>query len=186
MRSVSERVARADEHDIAESVRDHLDAPEDEGAHQDFTELAVRLDQLEELIAFDLDDLTGSGGLDLGQAPSSGEDGDLSAELAGPVDDDDLAAGRDVAAQSFRDVPRAVDRELAIDDDEDSCRLRAGVDEDIARADRAAAAVFRDALDLSRAERGIEGVRRQDGRCGGGLPRIRAGHAETFMTGPGW
>src|ERR1044072_4932081 len=48
---------RTDDHDVADSLRDQLDATQDECAHQDLAELVVSLYQGDERVAFDFDPL---------------------------------------------------------------------------------------------------------------------------------
>ena len=50
-------VHRADEDDVAEAVRDQLDAAQDERAHQDLAELGVGLHQRQQVFAIELDHL---------------------------------------------------------------------------------------------------------------------------------
>ena len=88
----------ADQHDVTDVPRDHLDAPQNEGAHHDLAQIAVRLYQREQVVAIDLEHLTRLGGADLDEPTASGEDADLAIELPGPVHDDHFfhPGGRDI------------------------------------------------------------------------------------------
>ncbi len=151
------RVARADENDIAEAVRDHLDSPEDERAHHDLTQLAVRLHELEQMVAFDLDHLAGLRGADLDEAAASRQDTDLAIELSRPEHDDHLGLTRLVAGGAD-DVRGPDHRQLAIGHDEEPGGLFTGVNEHLVFPDPASLAMLGDALDLRVVQRGVEGV----------------------------
>ena len=47
-------MTRADEHDVAEPVRDQLHPAQDEGAHEDLAQLAVGLHQRQQVLAIQL------------------------------------------------------------------------------------------------------------------------------------
>ena len=61
MRSVPAQWFEPMQHDVAEAVRDQLDAAQDEGAHQDLAQLAVGLHQRQQVLAIELDHLAGLG-----------------------------------------------------------------------------------------------------------------------------
>ncbi len=80
---------RADEHDVAEPVRDQLHAAQDEGAHEDLAQLAVGLHERQQLLAVQLDHLARRADARLDERAPAREHVDLAGELARSVDRDE-------------------------------------------------------------------------------------------------
>ncbi len=143
---------------------EQLDAPQDEGAHEDFAQLAVALHQGEQVIARQLDDLAGLADAVADQARAAREDRDFAGEFAGLMPGDErLAVAR--LAQDF-DRPREHDEERA-------GRI-ARLEQDFSGASASAVAVRRNAVDLGRREH------RED------LLTTRPGQREAFRSGRRW
>ena len=58
---------RADDHDVADVAVDQFHAPQDERAHEDRAQLAVGLDQCQQVVASEFDDLAVGARPDLGE-----------------------------------------------------------------------------------------------------------------------
>ena len=98
-------VDRADHDDVAESLGQELDAPQDEGAHEDLAQLGVRLDEGQQARVVQLDDFAGLAHPRLHERRPPGQQVDLPGELSRPerpqqdgglgrrLDDLDLAFG---------------------------------------------------------------------------------------------
>ena len=84
----SRAMVRADEHDVAEAVRDQLHPAQDEGAHDDLAQLAVGLHQRQQVLAIQLDHFTRCTDACPDQRAPAGEHVDLAGELARSMDRD--------------------------------------------------------------------------------------------------
>ncbi len=165
------RVHRSDEHDIADPARDELHSPQDEGPHQDLTELRVGLHQRHQLFAMQLDHRARLAHTDPEERAPARDHVDLAGELTGPVDDD--------GGLSRAGPPDNLD--LTRRHDEERHGLVARLDEHLAGTGRALAPVRCDARDLFRRQRRKDVVgarqRRHQGRGGVGhdlRPHTRA------------
>src|SRR5437773_3637125 len=118
----SRAVCRADEHDISVAAGDQLEAAQNERAHQDLTELSVRLNDREQRVAIELDDFPWLADADLNEDWSAGEHGAFAAEHARSERDDELLDA----------VRRPDDLDAASDDDEHAHRRLAGLEQDFA------------------------------------------------------
>ncbi len=133
----------ADQHDVAEALVDQVDAPQDEGAHQDLAELGVRLHQRKQRITAELHRFARLGDLGAYQRAAPRQQGDLAGELARPERMDQRVAldGR----------PDDVDPTLQ---HHEECGVgRAGLEQPLALRNRAHPAVPPRAPDLRGRER---------------------------------
>src|SRR5437870_2329851 len=85
---------RPDEHDIAKSMREQLDAPEDVRAHDDLTQLTVGLHEVEKIATVDFDHFGRTRGPEPHEPATADEHVDFAGELSGMVDRDEVFAGR--------------------------------------------------------------------------------------------
>ena len=146
-------VRRADEHDVAFTTREQLDAAQNERAHENLTQLAVRLDDPEQPIALDLDDLARRDRTNARQARAAGQHRRLAGEHSRPDGHD----------QSLAVSSHAQGVETSVANDEHARHRLAGFDEHLAWLRVANAAAHREAVDLLRRQRGIDviGPRRE-------------------------
>ena len=159
------------EDDVSESLRDQLDSPEDERAHQDLAQLLVGLDEAQKIPSVDLDDLGGRDGADRAEAPPARQHVGFARELTRAKRRDDALGAR----------ARLADIELALGDDEKRARLLAGFDEGFSGCNRSRASVPGEPRDLFRREGG-ENVLRTRRR---GRRWTRGGRAHASVIGPG-
>ena len=76
------RITRADEDDVADSMRDELDTSKNERAHDNVAQLAVGLQQIEQLFPFELDYFTGFARANACQSAPAGEQIHFASKLA--------------------------------------------------------------------------------------------------------
>src|SRR5207249_11723889 len=81
---------RSENHDVADAAGDQLHAPQHEGAHEDRAQLAVGLDEGQQLVATDFDDFAVRSRPDLGEPPAARQHGRLAGKHPGAERDDDL------------------------------------------------------------------------------------------------
>ena len=86
-------MGRSEHDDIAEVVRDQLDAAEHERPHEDLAQLGVCLHQRQQLLARELDHLTGCDRAQPRHRPAAGDHRRLAGELTRPMRDDECPGG---------------------------------------------------------------------------------------------
>ena len=136
---------RPQDHDVADAAGDQFHPAQDEGAHEEFAQLAVGLDQREQVIATHFDDLTGHPGPDLGEPAAARQDGHFPREHPRAERDHDLLGGR-----------RADDVDPPGRDHEESHRALPRLHQHLARLDMAQSPVRGDARELRRRQHRIE------------------------------
>lgn len=70
-------------------MRDNLNSPEDERAHQNVAQLAVGLDKRQDIVALEIDHFAVITRADAGEAAPAGENIHFAGELAGPKSDNE-------------------------------------------------------------------------------------------------
>src|SRR5258706_13941727 len=140
------RKHRTEDQDIAEALVEEHGSAEDEGAHQDRAQLRIGLDEGEQSVSRHLDHLAWRRRANGGERPPSSEQVELAAERARTIRRDELFT---VARWTHHG-------ELSLGDDEERGLLLARLEDHLAGLQRAKAAVFRDARDLSGRQRGPE------------------------------
>src|SRR5439155_13934572 len=146
---------RSEDHDVADAAGDQLHAPQDEGAHEDRAQLAVGLDEGQQLVATDFDDFAVRSRPDLGEPAAARQHGRLAGKHPGAERDDDLLGGR-----------WADDVDPAREDDEEPRRLLTRLHQHLALLDVAPAPVRADPGDLRRRQHRVQPVRTWPGRWG--------------------
>src|SRR2546430_3492723 len=76
-------MSRAEHDDIADSTGNQLYPAQDEGPQKDFAQLAVALDQRQQVVATDFDDFAGCSRPDLGEGSTPREHGSFAGEHSG-------------------------------------------------------------------------------------------------------
>jgi hypothetical protein len=135
-------VIGAEEHDVSETLGDELHAAQDERPHQDAAELGIGLEQVQAVVAVDLDDLPFGRGSHADQRAPPGEEADLARELAGPQ----------VGHELLGAFGHPHDLDAAGHDDEHPGPLGVPVQKHIADPHGHATSVRREPLHLSRTE----------------------------------
>jgi hypothetical protein len=138
------RIARAEENDVSQALRDHVNAALYEGAHEDVAEFAVALHELLEASAVDDDDFAGVAHARVQRGAALGEHADVAEEIPRGVHDHGNL-GRNVRIAEDFERPRE-------HDDEGHVRV-ALLDEGFAGGDVAPFSVGINALDLIGSER---------------------------------
>src|SRR2546427_2409903 len=154
-------MTRPEEHDVADSAGDQLHPSQDEGAHEDFAQLAVGLDERQQVVATDLDDLTDRSCPDLGEPAAARQHGDFARKHPGTERHHKLLA----ALRPTEDV------DATRRDDEETRRLLARLYQHLAPLDLAPAPVRGEAGELRRRQRRIDvlgSLARGWGRARGG------------------
>ena len=82
-------VHRSDQHDVTKTAGDQLNSTQDERPHEDLAQLGVGLHDSEQLLAIELDHLTGLGRTHARQCPPPGDHRAFARELTAPVNDDE-------------------------------------------------------------------------------------------------
>ena len=136
--------ARPDEHGVAEPVGDQLDPAKDEGPHEDVGELAVGLDEGEEIVPLHVDHLSRLADPKADERLPPREHVGLAGELARPLNRDDLLG--------IRFPPYGLDGTRG--DDEERLGLPSRRLQDLSLPNRADAPMGGDARDLRRRQRG--------------------------------
>ena len=147
-------VRRSHEHHVPQAARDQLHSAQQEGAHQDFTQLAVGLHEREEIVAIDLDHLARLGGADAPEPATARQHADLAGELPRSKQGHRVLGRAD----------RSDDLDPALGDHEEARRLLAGFDQHIALVNAADPTMRGHARDLGRRERGKHVVGARVGR----------------------
>jgi hypothetical protein len=139
----SRRMSRPNQDRISQPLRDELDSPQQERAHQDFTELGIRLHERQDAFAIDFNDVSGAPRSNPKQRSSAGNHVDLSGELT----------GREPDHWRLRFARDPDDFDLACAHDEQRHDVIACFDKDFAFTDAARTTVRRKPGDLSRCQR---------------------------------
>ena len=119
-------VVRTDKHDVSNMLLDQLRPTQDEGAHQDFAQLAVGLHNRQQGFATQLDHLACPAHPRSHQCATAGEQVDLARELAGPVTGDDLLLRFTMQVRFANDSAPAYVRALQLELRFDQCKNHAG------------------------------------------------------------
>ena len=143
MRSVPGEMIRADEHHVAEVAIDERETAKDERAHEDLAELGVRLHDLQQVLAIELDHVAGLRHSRRDEALPPREHVRFASELAGRVHRDD----------GLHALLRAEDLNLAAHDDEEARVHHACLDQHITALNGVRHAMRGDARDLRGRER---------------------------------
>ena len=154
------RMTGADEDQAADAVGDERHPPQDEGAHEDFAELEVPLDESAQMLAIDDDDRSVAESPAANEGATRGQHVDLAREFPGTVDGDLL----------FAAVGRAHDLNGPFDDHEEAGVLLSNLEQDLAGAHAASLAHTGDPAELRRSQLGEHLV---------AAVHVRVGHRST-------
>ncbi len=163
---------RPDDHDVAETLGDQLDPPKEEGPHENVGELAVGLEEVDEVGPLHLDHLSRLGDHEVHERLPSRQHVGLAGELAGFLNGHDLLG--------LRGSPNDLDRTLR--DQEEGFRRLSRRLQHLAAAHRADAPARRDPLDLLRRQRGKDLIRAR--RIGQRNDASGLGHLHTLVSRP--
>src|SRR5262249_28952622 len=136
---------RADQDHVSEASCDHLHPPQHEGAQDDVAQLRVRLNELEQMIAIDLDGFAGASCACSEERGTSAERTELAGELTPPVNPE----------QCIATVGLPYDLELTAHHQKKARDAITGADENLAGTHAARLTAATDPRDLLREQRRV-------------------------------